>query len=54
MFSDWGKVEVKPGAVFTVEVVRLDGPDGEKLFSDEWTADNEKRPVALLDEYGAE
>lgn len=29
MFSAWGKVEEKDDAVFTVEVIRLDGPDGE-------------------------
>jgi hypothetical protein len=45
---------VKPGAVFTVEVVRLDGPDGENLFSDEWTEKDEKRLAALLADHGGE
>lgn len=54
MFSGWGAAEMKPGAVFTIEVVRLDGPDGEQLFADEWTEHNEERLVALLNEYGTE
>lgn len=33
MFSDWGKVNVPKDAILTVEVVRLDGPEGETLYS---------------------
>lgn len=33
MFSDWGKVNAPPDAVFTVEVERLDGPDGQVIHS---------------------
>lgn len=33
MFSDWGKVDAPADAVFTVTVERLDGPDGEALYS---------------------
>ncbi|MDQ3606733.1 MAG: hypothetical protein M3418_11200 [Gemmatimonadota bacterium] len=32
-FSEWGTTNVPSEAVFTVEVTRLDGPDGEALFS---------------------
>ena len=54
MFGGWGTVDEEPGAVFTVDVVRLDGPGDETLFADEWTEKNEKRLVALLTEYGNE
>lgn len=33
MFGDWGTVEAPPNAVLTVEVEKLDGPDGNVLFS---------------------
>lgn len=32
-FSEWGQVDAPNDAVFTVEVIRLDGPDGEALYS---------------------
>lgn len=32
MFSDWGKASAPEDAVFTVEVVKLDGADGKTLF----------------------
>lgn len=35
MFGDWGKVNAPKDAVFTVEVYRIDGPDGEPLYSSE-------------------
>lgn len=35
MFSDWGKVNAPKDAVFTVEVYKIDGPDGESLYSSE-------------------
>lgn len=31
-FSAWGKADVPLDAIFTVEVVRLDGPDGKVLY----------------------
>lgn len=33
MFSDWGKVDAPADAIFTVTVERLDGADGETLYS---------------------
>lgn len=47
MFSAWGQVKAPEDALFTVEVVRLDGPDGKALFdasglSDSQTARLEK------------
>ncbi len=32
MFSKWGSVDAPPDALLTVEVVQLDGPNGEPLF----------------------
>jgi hypothetical protein len=32
MFSEWGKVEYRNDMVLTVEVVKLEGPDGSDLF----------------------
>lgn len=33
MFSEWGTVDIPKDAIFTVEVVKLDGADGEPIFS---------------------
>ncbi len=33
MFSEWGTVEVPSDAILTVTVERLDGPDGEPVYS---------------------
>lgn len=41
MFSDWGKVNAPEDALFTVEVVRLDGPDGKALFDASGLTDNQ-------------
>lgn len=43
MFSDWGDVEEKDDAVFTVEVTRLDGPDGEAAYDVAFGDDDAKR-----------
>lgn len=32
-FGEWGKLEVRSDAVLTIEVTRLDGPNGEALFN---------------------
>lgn len=32
-FSEWGKVDAPSDALFTVEVLRLDGADGEALYN---------------------
>lgn len=54
MFSDWGKVEAPDDAVFTVEVVRLDGPDGNTLFDAEGFGENDqKRLDMLMSKYSA-
>jgi hypothetical protein len=44
MFSNWGKVKMKPGMVFTVEAYRIDGADGKALFTNDW---NEKKATRL-------
>lgn len=52
-FSKWGTVDVPEGAVFTAVTYRLDGPNGEKLFSgDDFTQRDEERLAQLLREYG--
>jgi hypothetical protein len=51
-FGDWGTVNAPDDAVFTVEVVRLDGADGETLFSSrEFTDEDEKRLKKLLSQF---
>mgnify|MGYP006271441867 CR=1 FL=1 len=52
MFSEWGEVEAPKDAVLTVEVLRLDGPDGEKLYSvDNFDEDDRERLKELLRDY---
>lgn len=54
MFSDWGKVEVPDDAVFTVTVERLDGPNGEAIYSTRDFGDAERKRLAELKaKYGA-
>lgn len=53
MFSDWGTVKAPEDAILTVEVQRLDGPDGEALFSTrDFSDDDGKRLDKLKQEYG--
>jgi hypothetical protein len=47
MFSAWG-TKTPPDAVLTVEVVRLDGPDGEALFDAAGLDESEKQRLAEL------
>lgn len=47
MFSEWGKVEGAPDMVLTVEVLRLDGADGNELHSVTFSDDDQKRLDAL-------
>ncbi|HET9932989.1 MAG TPA: DUF6694 family lipoprotein [Polyangiaceae bacterium] len=47
MFSEWGKVEAPPDAVFTVSVERLDGADGNPLYDASWSEENQERLDAL-------
>lgn len=54
MFSDWGQVDVPGDAILTVEVVKLDGPDGETLFSSEvFDEDDAERLAELKAKFGA-
>lgn len=54
MFSDWGKVEAPADAVLTVEVEKLDGADGNTLFSTrDFTDRDEDRLKRLMAEYAA-
>ena len=53
MFSDWGQVDVPGDAILTVEVVELDGPDGETLFSSEvFDEDDAERLAELKAKFG--
>lgn len=53
MYSGWGKAETHEGAVFTVTVDRLDGANGEAIFSvKEFGEKEEKRLVELKQKYG--
>ncbi len=51
MFSGWGTVEPRPDMVFTVEVVRLDGADGESLFDSSWAERDEERLQSLASKF---
>lgn len=54
MFSDWGKVEAPADAVFTVEVVKIDGPDGNALYdAEEFSEDDQKRLDVLVSKYSS-
>lgn len=48
MFSEWGKVEAPADAVFTVEVMRLDGPDDKVLYDSELFGENEQKRLEML------
>ena len=48
-FSDWGKVEAPPDAVFTVEVLKLDGPDNEPVLDAEGLSDYEAERLGKLE-----
>ncbi|WP_275150672.1 DUF6694 family lipoprotein [Citrobacter koseri] len=47
-FSAWGRVESPEDAMFTVEVVRLDGADGKALFDSEAFSENDKKRLEIL------
>lgn len=54
MFSEWGQVDAPGDAILTVEVVKLDGPDGETLFSSEvFDEDDAERLAELKAKFGA-
>lgn len=51
-FSDWGKVNPPKDALFTVQVMRLDGADGKPLFGgDEFTERDAVRLASLREKY---
>jgi hypothetical protein len=55
MFSDWGKIDAPSDAVFTVTVERLDGADGEPIYSTREFGEYEReRLEQLKKEYGVE
>ena len=52
-FTDWGKVEAPEDAVFTVEVYRLDGPDGKALYDASGLSERElQRLTSLQEKFG--
>lgn len=48
MFSDWGKVDAPKDAVFTVEVVRIDGPDEKAVYTAEGLSSSENERLESL------
>lgn len=48
MFSGWGKVDAPADAIFTVTVDKLDGPDGETLYSVRDFGEREAQRLAEL------
>lgn len=55
MFSDWGNIEAPADAVFTVTVERIDGANGEPLYSTTSFSEHDaKRLVELKQKYGVE
>lgn len=46
-YSEWGRVEEIDDMVFTVEVTRLDGPDGDAILQDNFTERDERRLETL-------
>ena len=55
MFSDWGTVKTPKDAVLTVDVEKLDGPDGKALFSTrDFDDDDAERLVSLKKQYNVE
>ncbi|MDD4848405.1 MAG: hypothetical protein PHR53_06565 [Bacteroidales bacterium] len=52
IFSDWGQVDAPADAVLKVEVTKLYGPDGEKMFSENnLSEDEQERLEELLANY---
>jgi hypothetical protein len=55
MFSEWGQVDAPSDAVFTVETVRIDGPDGEPAFdAREFDEEDAERLQTLREKYPKE
>jgi hypothetical protein len=52
MFSQWAVIQVPSDAILTVEVLRIDGPKGEALFSSrEFSEKDAKRLAELKQKY---
>jgi len=52
MFSNWNEVQAPRDAIFTAEVLRLDGANGENLFSSqEFSEEDKKRLQELTAKY---
>ncbi|WP_372754655.1 DUF6694 family lipoprotein [Labilibaculum sp.] len=51
MFSDWGKIDAPKDAVLTIKVKKLDGPNGEELYADNFGEDDQERLSELLAAY---
>lgn len=49
-YSEWGSVRAPEDAVFTVEVIKLDGADGESLFDASGLTEREKVRLQKLQE----
>lgn len=49
-YSEWGRVKAPEDAVFTVEVYRLDGPDGEALYDGSGLSEREQQRLSVLQE----
>lgn len=47
-FGKWGKVDAPKDAVFTVEVVRIDGPDGKALYDSAGFSDRDAERLRQL------
>ena len=54
MFSEWGSVEQRDDMVLTVEVMKLDGPDGETLYDSNFSEEDDKRLQALKEKYSVQ
>jgi hypothetical protein len=52
MFGKWGQVQLASDAILTIEVLQLDGADGETLFSRrQFSDDDAKRLDKLKSQY---
>ena len=50
-YSEWGTVKPPKDAIFTVVVTKLDGANGEKLFSIDFDEEDKERLEELLKDY---
>ena len=50
MFSEWGKVDAPEDALFTVDVVRIDGADNKVLYDSQGLSEHEIARLKMLKE----